>query len=69
MLRGIVLAIGILMLLANVFMLELELWPALWLAVAGVATAGRAGKVEGSCGDRPLKAFRKGPRGGPRTVP
>ena len=35
MLRGIVLAIGILMLLAGVIMVGLELWPALWLLIAG----------------------------------
>ena len=35
MLRGAVLAIGILMLLAGVIMLELEIWPALWLAIVG----------------------------------
>ncbi|MBL6617844.1 MAG: hypothetical protein ISP49_06030 [Reyranella sp.] len=41
MLRGIVLGVGILMLLAGVIMVGLELWPALWLLiVGGVITAG-----------------------------
>ena len=41
MLRSVVLALGIVMLLAGVIMLGLELWPALWLAVAGgVITVG-----------------------------
>ncbi len=35
MLRGGVLGIGILFLLAGVILLELEIWPALWLAIVG----------------------------------
>ena len=58
MLRGAVLAIGIVMLLAGVIMVGLELWPALWLLIAGGAIT--AGTLLERVIYKPLRSERPG---------